>query len=379
MNIRFEILEKIKVIMQILGVNFSKVETISNIEDMYFDTASNYLLETKRSARIRKVDGKYSVVIKTEDEHASGTAMARMEREKPAVSFAAASSALKDLLKDENITQETRPILIVTNQRTLYPFSIGGGEYTLCCDKYFYRNSEYKSETFYGVEVESKTASLNVPILYNMQRLFTGVFGFEPTTVSKYEYGRRFWTPSEVKIKNRQLILIDVESYSKKTSESQKNVVIALNDMIRRALKFLNVQIRRDSDHVIAIPIGDGAILAFDGETIQLGFVDRFVSLLNDYNKTNPEKRFSIRIAMHYGQSFEYQDINESKKYAGDGINMVNRVASKTPAGQVWISEEYYKWLCNWNVNRKKFSKAKSIKVKHGVKLTIRKYNIKMK
>ena len=202
--------------------------------------------------------------------------------------------------------------------------------------------------------------------------LFTQVFGFKTTKKSKYAQGMQ-WKSSGIDVKNKNFVLIDIVDYSKKIPEHQKDIVIMLNKNIKKCLENLNF-----FDKTIALPIGDGAILAFEDNINIITFIEAIVSALKEYNDSIPDnnKIIEVRYAIHNGHVFEFPDINGNTNYAGNGINIVSRIASQTKAKTILVSEAFSEWCKNSaTIDTGIFDESFEIEVKHDEKIIVRKMN----
>ena len=369
-----EIVEKIKSSLDIIGIEYLSTKVLKQI-DKYYDTDNNYLLKNNGSIRYRRIDAdeytKHYITIKTKIKKDSGNALSRHEREEEFdEEFDYKGKINNYLLEVVHTSFEIREAVQIINERISIRITTGKNSYNLCFDKYFFCVKGRRSDDYYEIEIESENDSnIKDKKIEKLCALFTQIFDFKITKQSKYEQGMS-WKCSEIEVKNKQFVLIDIVDYSKKNPEIQKDIVIMLNKKIRICLEKLGF-----FKNTIALPIGDGAILVFEEKMNIIRFVEDFVSLLNEHNDSLPDitKIIEVRLAVHYGPVFEFPDINGSINYAGNGINVVARIASKTKAKTILASNDFFNWCRNSNIiNLDMFNDSFEIEVKHGEKIQVR-------
>ena len=82
-----------------------------------------------------------------------------------------------------------------------------------------------------------------------------------------------------------------------------------------------------------------------------------------------------IRTALHTGPIYEYTDINGNLNYAGSGINITARIASKAEPDQVLVSKECAQRLREMELIEEEYlSDCVEVTVKHDVTLPVRNY-----
>jgi hypothetical protein len=163
-------------------------------------------------------------------------------------------------------------------------------------------------------------------------------------------------------------VFLDVVAYSKRTIESQCDVIRALNEIVKRAVsqkKVLDVS-------VIYIPTGDGICIAFvDGSLPYDIHVVVALDILRRiwvYNKARHDNRekFEVRIGINQCDDNLLKDINGRDNVAGAGINNCRRIMDLADGSQILVSRTVYDTLHQ----RKKYSGAFSSRftktIKHG-------------
>ncbi len=122
--------------------------------------------------------------------------------------------------------------------------------------------------------------------------------------------------------------LLDIVGFSKHNDETQFKLLVRYQCEIRRALKGIICE--------KLISIGDGTIFVFPESEIPripeyLFSIDHAISGYNlDFSRETGVE-ISIRIGVHVGNAYVFNDINEEKNYVGTGINLAQRVSTFVP------------------------------------------------
>ncbi len=372
-----EVVKKIKASLDILDISYTKTKIITQ-SDKYYDTEDNYLIKNEISLRFREVEKKNEkqcyITLKTKAKKEVGNVLSRYEKEEKLNDISNWKDKIRKCIEEVVDTNnfEMKDAVQIINNRILIPINTGKNAYNLCFDKYFFCVKGRRSDDLYEIEIESESennTNTRDKKIDKLCDLFTQVFGYKTTKKSKYEQGMQ-WKSSEIDVKNKNFVLIDIVDYSKKIPELQKDIVIMLNKQIKKCLEDLDF-----FKKTIALPIGDGAILAFEENINIIRFIQTIVSALNIYNNSIPEKNktIEVRFAIHNGPVFEFPDINGNTNYAGNGINIVSRIASKTKAKTIFVSEAFLNWCNNSaHIDTSIFSDKFEIEVKHGEKIIVR-------
>jgi uncharacterized protein YjbK len=375
-------IDKIKSILTILEINHKK-EWICQQKDEYFDTDNYDLLKQECSLRIRTVDStsKQSLTYKKPplDRKITENSLRRNEHDKKNLSCKTDKEKYKVIqnFANENLDKlKMRPTanVIVNNERITIPINTTGDKhYSLCLDKFTFSNVDnHSSDDHYEIEIESENENekdITDEKILSLSKLFVDIFSFVPNKESKYIRGCR-WLENQNEIKHKQFIALDVVGYSLKDPIMQKRIVKHLTLILKQILQ------RYSLEEVTRLPLGDGMILVFS-ETPNIIFV--LTTILMEIQKTNKsipdDYKIHVRSALHYGDVFDCQDINDNKNFVGDGINITARIINETKKHQVLFSEELYKYYHSKDlINDNQYGETFNIIDKHDNTVAVRNY-----
>jgi class 3 adenylate cyclase len=204
---------------------------------------------------------------------------------------------------------------------------------------------------------------------------------------------------------NKQIVFVDVVSYSLRKCVIQYNIInqfmkdieIALNETIAECAA---TGLKKES--VVKIPTGDGAAIVFPlqnehSDSILPYFLVFIKKMLFTIYKNDVESgvlkcvefeknkycdchinSYCLRFGVSIGELVIYNDLNNHKNYAGTPINMASRVMGLAKkANQVVITEETYNFL-NDIYPRLSDSKIlkyyKDVEIKHDIYIDVYQY-----
>lgn len=342
--------------------------------DRYFDTRQRLLERGGCSLRIREnKSGKYLTAKKP---ISSGqAALKRHEYEEKVSGKGDVDKLVADCFRSyfpEYAGEPVSEILQVKNTRYQTDISTPLHSYALCFDKYEYfcRQSGEGGDPQYEIEIEQIDGDdIDAdPDIKRLSTLLTDLLGFQVESRSKYQKGVD-WLDNKEKFEERIFILFDFVAYSKKTSSVQRQLVRDFMELIREPLE-------EHAAGCVKIPIGDGMILGCPVHTHVIALLNNFFRKLRQHNRrVSEERHLEIRTALHTGPIYEYTDINGNLNYAGSGINITARIASKAEPDQVLMSEECARRLCEMELIEEEYlSACVEVTVKHDVTLSVRNY-----
>lgn len=174
------------------------------------------------------------------------------------------------------------------------------------------------------------------------------------------------------KIRPVKYIFLDVVAFTRRSIESQCDVVEKLNEVVKSSVDKLIYEHNTGPDSVMYIPTGDGICIAL----IDVASFDIHVAIAKDilrrlwaYNQSQTKKslKFEVRIGINQCDDNLLPDINGRENVAGAGVNNARRIMDLADRGQILVSRAVYDSL---NPRRKyynAFSSKYPKKGKHGV------------
>lgn len=370
---------KIQSILASLEIGYSEELTCQQ-KDEYFDTDNYDLRKRECSLRIRTVDStKQSLTFKEPplDRQSTENSLRRNEHNKKDLTCTTDREKHKAIqaFADENLDKlkmKSTAIVVVNNERITIPIKTAADKkYCLCLDKFTFSSADGRSsDDYYEIEIENEDEKdITDKKILTLSDLFVSIFSFIPNKASKYERGCH-WLENQNEIKHKQFIALDVVGYSLNSPLKQKRIVKQLTLILRQILQ------KYSSEDVTRLPIGDGIILVFDEK---FNIISILINILMEIRETNisipDEHKIYVRSAMHYGDVFDCQDVNDNKNFVGDGINVTARIINEAKKHQVLISDEFYKNYCTKSlVNDSQFSDTFLIKDKHDNIISVRNY-----
>ena len=350
-------LDKLSTLCDILDINFGKSKQIEIIDE-YFDD-KNFTLKTRGcSFRRRHLDNdEHLVTLKSgKNESVESGIQQRFEDE-----FKCDVKEFKNILNDINWVSQRiserfgidlhcgrlHRILTVTNRRTSVSITTKAAEYTLCYDKYYFYDEEKDySEYFAEIEIELSGQHLLKDIqLDKLRNAVTKLFNYIPNPETKLERGLGRNAKGSQGTKTVLVMAFDIVEFANKSIDVQKQMIQKLNRYTKAAI----IEIRGSgAEHnVIYLPTGDGMIMLFEDrpETIiPIVFsVQKKIKSSNDGDRGKEQiNKFSFRTGLHSGEVFKYSDVNENLNFAGNGINLAQRLVSLGDKWQILATQQGY-------------------------------------
>ena len=194
-----------------------------------------------------------------------------------------------------------------------------------------------------------------------------------------------------------QVVFVDIEKYSKRTSSSQKNVIDKFSTCLQRALTetakhfieyIQKAKLNLNTD-VVTLPLGDGAAIVFPfsgPNNFHLCFAETLLSIITEMNSSeacdiflrdgwcNCHSKFNLRIGISSGDGIIYKDVNKQFNVAGTVINEASRVMNHANPNSILVSTNAYQRIIELSTDGsiiKQFGKGQDITVKHGINLTV--------
>lgn len=377
-------LEKIGTILKLLQISQEGEMQRRKQCDIYYDTVDALVKNKEGSARIRTVEERESKrkyltlksktttrVIATED------ALVRAEKEYEIECDDDGEQALKSYMhelyripKSDCIFQQIQ----VDNERNYCHIETKLAKYELSYDKFKYTNPlDYsESQYFYEIEIELKEESKSLeykrdPQIDSLVELLKELMGFEHDGMNKYNRGME-WKEKRNRLFKKKIIVFDIVGYSKEYTFEQMRKVEKFTAIVKKYLYMLG--------NTESIPLGDGLILIIPEKSNQFPFIQKIFESLRKINSNREEaQQIHIRTALHIGEVMVYQDINENRNYAGQGINIAYRINTGAKKDQVLVSENFYNYMQEkGELENENYCKVAPLTVKHDVKINVYNY-----
>ncbi|MDR1231089.1 MAG: CYTH domain-containing protein [Spirochaetaceae bacterium] len=391
MDNREEIVKKILFVCGLLGIK-TEESADSELVDDYYDTGDGYLNQKKFTIRKRaqtpQPEGNRQIylTIKSPSPHKDTVGMARNEYE-DVYDEAELDRIISDTGRIVEIIMkefgENLPIngklsnqLTIKNMRTCIPISTDTDRYTLCLDKYYFFSlhspdirdySEYR----YEIEIEKNDGFIGEDQqLAKLHGALKELFDYTDSDSSKYKAALEWMRNPAEAMPRIFTVMFDIVGYSKKSAALQKNNIQLLNRSLKQAIK----SVFGEEHRFVYLPTGDGLILIMDNyfkEILPLCYHTQ--RIIRDTNSALfGDEKVEFRTGLNVGNVFKYSDINGSLNFAGDGINMVERVTGIGNAGHILATEEFYNQAKDLNVTwRNDLHGIGEYTVKHGKKIKV--------
>lgn len=201
-------------------------------------------------------------------------------------------------------------------------------------------------------------------------------------------------------ITNMQVAFFDVESYSKRRTAAQVQVIDAFTECLKKSLeeiakKYIDYWQKNNinmSTDLILIPTGDGVAVVFSFEglhDIHFEFAKNFLNYLHQFNGEdkcsqfeedgwcNCHPFFNVRVGLSEGKGIIYKDINDKFNVAGNVINMAARVMGIADRNQLILTEDAYRQLIDMVESpnlHKEFRLFSNVEIKHKFKINVFQY-----
>jgi class 3 adenylate cyclase len=337
-------LQKVRMLCKLLDIGFGDPRAVE-LTDEYFDN-NNALRQVGGSLRRRRQDdGSYLITLKVGQKQPVGNGLHRLEDEFED------PDEFESLISDPNavsrrfrenlnlsieFTGRFEKTLTVTNRRTLIPLKTKVAEYKFCYDVfyYYYDNEGQYTENYAEIEIELEGQELpHDPQLDRFREATKVLLNYTVSQKSKLQRGLDRLEGRDEGIEIVHSAALDIVEYTKKPGEVQKQIIQQLNHLAKKAIS--GIRGRGAERDVIYLPTGDGMIMVFkDGPDTLPPIIINIQEEVKRHNSTQPEnRRFEFRTGLHSGPVFKYSDVNGNNNFAGNGINLAQRVMS---LGEKW-------------------------------------------
>lgn len=353
------------------------------IEDEYYDDGDATLLRAKCLLRRRAKEGTRLVTLKIPSsgpELSGGLNRIEDEFEYSDDDFLRLirnSAALLRRIRDLGFPLDTLGPLsrqvVIKNDRLSANLTTGAGEYNLSHDSFYYFADCGYSENFSEIEVEKIGDPIQADVkIEKLRRALTELLGYAPSSASKVKRGMAWIRNRGKDLRTVYSVGFDIVGFSKETAETQKQLIQTLNHAVKKAIS----SIRGPESVIVYLPTGDGMILVFeDRPDLIVSVVREVQQSIRRHNDRSPLLRVLFRTGLHSGPVFRYSDVNGYPNFAGNGINLVQRVMAVGEAWHVLASREAFECMGNIDSDTKlMFHSLRVHNAKHGVPITI--YNV---
>jgi hypothetical protein len=378
-----DFLKKIATLCDLLDIKYDRAYQ-TEIEDEYFDDEMLSLKSNGCSFRTRRTDnGEHLITLKSNNENnKEKDVQSRVEYEKnfsrkEFKEIVASPGLLRKKFKGYlNVTtncEKLGKVLTVKNKRTNVQIRTKLGAYILCYDKYyFYHKADGGySEIYTEIEIEKKgDYILKDSQLDKLRQAIIQLCNYAPNSKAKLDQGLERGNPARNMV-SVFVIALDIVGYSKKTADIQKQMIQRLGYFAKGAI----AEIRGEgAEHeLIFLPTGDGMILVFQEkpETL-LSILFNLQKKIKNSNKNCPPAHcFEFRTGLHAGPVFKYSDVNGNLNFAGNGINIGQRVMSLGDSWHILATREGFEAMGNLAASRPYFFNLGNHTIKHGVEIEV--------
>jgi hypothetical protein len=332
------IIQKIRALGSLLDISVS-TRSEANIIDEYYDTDQMALQSAGCSLRCRSENAHQRVTLKSHKQFSEARGLHRAEYEcdfdkDRFKELSREPKQVEDLFRQEmdlSLSLSGRPlqfVLAVHNQRTTVKLSTSVAEYLFSYDKLYYFQSGRYSEYFAEIEVEHTSEDGPPdPQITKLREGITKLLGYAPNTKSKLQRGLEWSSKGPEDIRHVYSVAFDIVKFSPRPADQQKQLIQTLNLHTKKAIRQLRGVSAEQS--TVYLPTGDGMILVFEDQPDTIVPVVREVQrYVKEHNSASASHKFEFRAGIHSGTVFKYSDVNENPNFAGDGINLVQRVMS---------------------------------------------------
>lgn len=174
------------------------------------------------------------------------------------------------------------------------------------------------------------------------------------------------------------VLFLDLVGFTKLKGVKQRLVLNKLQEIVRATEDFCAA---KNTDHLIAIPTGDGMALVFlttvDGSGPAISCAEKIAEDVSRYNQsvTEENSKIKLRMGIHSGNVVRIADVNDRENVAGDGINTAQRVMDCADIGHILLSNYSFNFAPTEEPDRREWClDLGKVKVKHDQK--VRLYNL---
>ncbi|MBF0180273.1 MAG: SUMF1/EgtB/PvdO family nonheme iron enzyme [Magnetococcales bacterium] len=197
-----------------------------------------------------------------------------------------------------------------------------------------------------------------------------------------------------------QILFLDIVAYSKRNAATQYEIIQAFQGIVTEALHEIqgthhiqfqnrNFEILKDT---IILPTGDGLAIGIPYNEIAELALKLALTILAKVNKHNTKPKcttystnywchchpkFSLRCGINSGNIILYRDqFRNHFNLAGGVINLAARIMNAAGPNQVFLHEDAYKNIIEFNRNypSEQFHKYDNITIKHGESIVVYQY-----
>lgn len=196
---------------------------------------------------------------------------------------------------------------------------------------------------------------------------------------------------------NALICAVDIHSYSRRTSRTQRDCIDRFSKVIENCCKYLEEIYHSEVEQLganipgdlIFVPIGDGILIVFPFDEIPeiaLRLATEFIrdtntlceslncEILTRNGYCDCHSGFYLRAAVGYGRIIVYEDINRNYNVAGTAINDTFRVLDYADRMQILFTSEAYKLLHGFGEDKnfeRKVIDFSDVYIKHGRRMSI--------
>jgi TolB-like protein/class 3 adenylate cyclase/Flp pilus assembly protein TadD len=167
----------------------------------------------------------------------------------------------------------------------------------------------------------------------------------------------------QIELEIADVLFIDIVGYSKLLIDEQRDLIDALNQLVRGTGEFRSAEA---AGKLMKIATGDGMVLVFYNR--REAPVECALQISRAL-KEHPELR--LRMGVHSGPVSAVVDVNERPNVAGAGINVARRVMDCGDAGHILLSQHVADDLEHYGRWRPHLHDLGECQTKHGVRVHV--------
>jgi len=351
-----EIIKKIKFLCEILNITINEPINLK-ITDTYYDSPDFNLYAKDISFRKRECidENEYTLKLPIYEEKE------KINRQEFPFPYTEKNKAIVyqeiigKFFEKEKFKNDIQEVVTIHNERLKFVLKYDNTPFQLCFDKYFFYADSHYSDTHHQIEFEFiNKPELSADVLSLIDTLIKYVrifFDFASDSISKYKQAiswlkKKYTTPEHLTV-----VMLDIVEYSLKDDRTQQKIIKHLNQEVKEILnnlyQFQSVN-KNENKELVYIPTGDGMIIVLYDIPAQIPtFCKQIQEKIKEYNFLVGIKKYQykIRMGVNYGPVFTYSDIKDNVNFAGNGINMVQRITNLGGASHILFSKEAYEAL----------------------------------
>jgi TolB-like protein/class 3 adenylate cyclase/cytochrome c-type biogenesis protein CcmH/NrfG len=159
------------------------------------------------------------------------------------------------------------------------------------------------------------------------------------------------------------ILFLDIVGYSKLLSDEQKELVQALNQIVRETEQFRAAEAE---GKLTRLPTGDGMVLVFTNNPeapVECALE------ISQALQSRPKLR--VRMGIHSGPVNPVADVNDQSNLLGAGINVAQRVMYCGDAGHILLSKHFAEDLAEYAHWRPHLHDVGGVRDKHGLRVPL--------